>query len=141
LVEASDPLESLLEDELVTHLLILHDLHPLDLATRVEQALDEMRPYLRSHGGDAVVVGIEGAVVQLRMIGSCQGCPASALTLRDAVETAIRRVAPEIERVEEVGGGSGGDGRGGGEERRRARAGARAGAGVELVQIGGRRGG
>lgn len=103
LAEVSDPLASLLEDELVAHLLILHDLHPLDLAARVERALDETRPYLRSHGGDAEVVGIEGGVVRLRLIGSCRGCPGSALTLRDAVEEAIRRLAPEIERVEEEG--------------------------------------
>jgi Fe-S cluster biogenesis protein NfuA len=100
---ASGPLESLLEDELIAHLLILHDLHPLDLAARVERALDEARPYLRSHGGDAEVAGIEDGVVWLRLSGSCHGCPGSAATLRDAVEEAVRRLAPEIERVEEEG--------------------------------------
>jgi Fe-S cluster biogenesis protein NfuA len=97
-----DPLALLLEDELITHLLILHDLHPRDLADRVEAALDETRPYLRSHGGDAEVVSIEGGVARVRMIGSCHGCPASTVTLRNAVEQAVRRHAPEIVRVEEV---------------------------------------
>lgn len=100
--EASDPLESLLEDELIAHLLILHDLHPHDLTARVEQALDEVRPYLRSHGGDAEVVNIEDGVVQIRMIGSCQGCPSSMVTLSQAVEEAVRRLAPEVERVVEA---------------------------------------
>jgi Fe-S cluster biogenesis protein NfuA len=107
---AAGPLAALLEDELVAHLFILHDLHPVGLAARVEQALDETRPYLRSHGGDAEVVRIEGGVVQLRMIGSCHGCPSSALTLRQAVETAVRRLAPEIARVEEGGAGGGAGG-------------------------------
>lgn len=100
---AGDPVAALLDDELVAHLLILHDLHPLDLRARVEQALDETRPYLRSHGGDAEVVRIEGGVVQIRMVGSCHGCPASTVTLREAVTKAIWRLAPEIERVEEAG--------------------------------------
>lgn len=99
---ASGPLAALLDDELVAHLLILHDLHPLDLAARIEQALEEVRPYLRSHGGDAEVAEIEDGVVRLRLSGSCQGCPASAQTLRDAVTAAIHRLAPEIERVEEA---------------------------------------
>lgn len=101
---ARSPLALLLEDDLVEYLLILHELHPLDLDERVERALGEARPYLRSHGGDAEVVAIDDGVVRIRMVGSCRGCPSSAVTLRDAVEEAVRRHAPEIERVEEVGG-------------------------------------
>lgn len=94
-----DVLEALAEDELVAHLLVLHDLHPLGVEERVRSALEETRPYLRSHGGDAELLRIEGGVVHLRLHGSCKGCPSSSLTLQGAVETAIRRVAPEVEGV------------------------------------------
>jgi Fe-S cluster biogenesis protein NfuA len=92
-------LEALAEDELVAHLFVLHDLHPLGLEERVQGALEETRPYLRSHGGDAELLRIEAGVVYLRLHGSCKGCPSSSLTLQGAVESAIRRVAPEVEAV------------------------------------------
>ena len=65
------------DDELVSHLLLLHGLHPVSLGDRVLDALDEVRPYLESHGGDVELVGMEGPVVRLRMQGSCSGCPSS----------------------------------------------------------------
>lgn len=91
------------EDELVSHLLLLHDLHPSGVEERVGQALDEVRPYLRSHGGDVELLGVENGVAHLRLEGSCSGCPSSAMTLRLAVEDAIRKAAPELERIEAEG--------------------------------------
>jgi len=91
------------DDELLAHLLLLHGLHPDDVAVRVGRALDEVRPYLRSHGGNVELVGVADGVVRLRLDGSCHGCPSSAATLRLAVEEAVRRAAPEIERVEADG--------------------------------------
>jgi Fe-S cluster biogenesis protein NfuA/nitrite reductase/ring-hydroxylating ferredoxin subunit len=93
----------LLGDELVSHLLLLHDLHPVSVEERVAEALDQVRPYLASHGGDVTLLGIEGDTARLALQGSCSGCPASSMTLRLAVEDAIRRTAPEIERVEAEG--------------------------------------
>ncbi|MBX6365045.1 MAG: NifU family protein, partial [Gemmatimonadetes bacterium] len=90
-------------DELVAHLLLLHGLHPAALESRVRGALDEVRPHLRSHGGDVELLGIEGGVARLRLAGHCRGCPASSLTLRLAVEAAVRRAAPELERIETEG--------------------------------------
>src|SRR4051794_16219691 len=58
------------EDELVSHLLLLHGLHPRPLEERVREALAEVRPYLESHGGDVELLGLEDAVVKLRMQGS-----------------------------------------------------------------------
>ena len=87
-------------DELVSSILILHDLHPLDLPTRVQAALDRVRPYLGSHGGDVEIIGIEGDVVRLRMAGSCSTCPSSTVTLNFAIEEAILKAAPEISRIE-----------------------------------------
>ncbi len=91
------------EDELVSHLLVLHDLHPVALETRVVGALEEVRPYLESHGGNVQFVGVEDAVVHLRLEGSCSGCPSSAMTLKLAIEDAILKAAPEIESVEADG--------------------------------------
>jgi len=65
-------------DDLVGALLLLYGLHPLDLETRVVQALDTVRPYLRSHGGNVELLGVADGVVRLRLQGSCHGCPSSA---------------------------------------------------------------
>jgi Fe-S cluster biogenesis protein NfuA/nitrite reductase/ring-hydroxylating ferredoxin subunit len=95
--------EALAEDELVSHLLLLHGLHPLDVQTRVTQALEEVRPYLRSHGGDVELLGIEGGVVRVRLQGSCDGCPSSAATLKLAIEEALQKAAPDLEGIEAEG--------------------------------------
>ena len=91
------------EDELVAHLLLLHGLHPVPIAQRVSGALDEVRPYLLAHGGGVELLGVDEGVVRLRLEGACNGCPSSALTLTSAVEEAIQRAAPDIERIEAEG--------------------------------------
>jgi Fe-S cluster biogenesis protein NfuA len=91
------------EDELVAHLLLLHGLHPVPLHERVIGALDEVRPYLVAHGGGVELVGVDEGVVRLRLEGACNGCPSSALTLKSAVEEAISRAAPDVERIEAEG--------------------------------------
>ena len=94
-------LDALAGDDLVASLLLVHDLHPYGVETRVQRALDDVRPYLGSHGGDVEFLGIssEGAV-RLRMLGSCDGCPSSSVTLSLAVETAINKAAPETTGIE-----------------------------------------
>jgi len=87
------------KDELLSHLLLLHGLHPLDLKTRVVMALEEVRPYLKSHGGNVELLGVEEGVARLRMQGSCSGCPSSTVTLRLAIEEAIQKTAPDLERI------------------------------------------
>ncbi len=66
-------------------------------------ALDEVRPYLLAHGGGVELLGIADGVVRLRLEGACNGCPSSALTLRTAVEEAIARAAPDVERIDAEG--------------------------------------
>ncbi|HKT60331.1 MAG TPA: NifU family protein [Gemmatimonadales bacterium] len=92
-------------DELVGHLLLVHDLHPLELESRVRQALEEVRPYLRSHGGNVELLGVDAEVAHVRLEGSCHGCPSSAVTLRQAVEEAVRKAAPELTAVVQDGAG------------------------------------
>ncbi|MBT2533872.1 NifU family protein [Arthrobacter sp. ISL-48] len=94
-------LAALASDELVSGLLIIHGLHPESMETRVAGALDSVRPYLGSHGGDVELLDIspEG-VVRLKLLGTCQGCPSSSVTLKFAVEEAIETAAPEVTAIE-----------------------------------------
>ena len=91
------------EDELVAHLLLLHGLHPVPVRERVTGALDEVRPYLATHGGGVELLDVADGVVRLRLEGACHGCPSSAATLRGAVEEAIARAAPDVDRIETEG--------------------------------------
>jgi Fe-S cluster biogenesis protein NfuA/nitrite reductase/ring-hydroxylating ferredoxin subunit len=92
--------EAVAEDELISHLLLLHGLHPVDVESRVRQALQEVRPYLKSHGGNVELLAVAGGIARLRFQGSCSGCPSSMLTFRLAIEQAVQQAAPELERVE-----------------------------------------
>jgi Fe-S cluster biogenesis protein NfuA/nitrite reductase/ring-hydroxylating ferredoxin subunit len=97
--DAGELAEALASDELVSHLLLLHGLHPVPLEQRLAGALDEVRPYLESHGGNVELLAIEDGGVRLRLEGSCSGCPSSTVTLKLAIENAIRRAAPEIGEI------------------------------------------
>jgi Fe-S cluster biogenesis protein NfuA/nitrite reductase/ring-hydroxylating ferredoxin subunit len=95
--------EGLAEDELVSHLLLLHDVHPVPLVERVQGALEEVRPYLDSHGGGVELLAVEEGEVRLRLEGSCSGCPSSTMTLKLAIEDAIHKAAPEVEEIKADG--------------------------------------
>lgn len=92
--------ERLARDDLLASLLLVHGLHPHDVHTRVRTALDSVRPYLGSHGGDVTLLGVADGVVRLELSGSCRTCPSSSVTLELAVEDAVRAAAPEIESIE-----------------------------------------
>ena len=97
----AEALDALARDDLVASLLLVHGLHPHDVTTRVERALDDVRPYLGSHGGDVELLGVtEDGTVRLRLLGSCDGCPSSSVTLKLAVESAVEAAAPEITGIE-----------------------------------------
>src|ERR1700761_6282137 len=95
-------LDRLVADDLVASLLLVHGLHPHDVRRRVSDALDRVRPYLGSHGGDVHLRDIVGDTVWLEFAGSCKSCPSSAVTLELAVEDAIRAAAPEVSSIEVV---------------------------------------
>lgn len=98
-------MSSLLDDELLHHLLILHDIHPEPVEARVGRALGSIRPYIRSHGGEVELAGISDGVAHVRLSGSCQGCASSATTLEHAVTEAVLTAAPELTGVEAAPGG------------------------------------
>ncbi|MDQ2866238.1 MAG: NifU family protein [Candidatus Eremiobacteraeota bacterium] len=90
-------------DKSVAALLLLHDLHPHTLEERVHNALEGVRPYLKSHEGGVAITEISDGIVYLQMEGSCNGCSASAETVRTAIEQAIKEAAPEIAEVRAQG--------------------------------------
>jgi Fe-S cluster biogenesis protein NfuA/nitrite reductase/ring-hydroxylating ferredoxin subunit len=92
-------LDRLSEDPLVESLLLLHDLHPLDLDSRVQRALDRVRPYLGSHAGGVEYLGVRDGVARLRLEGSCHGCPSSTVTVQLAITGAVQAAAPEVTDV------------------------------------------
>jgi Fe-S cluster biogenesis protein NfuA/nitrite reductase/ring-hydroxylating ferredoxin subunit len=100
---ADEIFDRLAADDLVASLLVLHGLHPLNVETRIARALDRVRPYLGSHGGDVKFLGVNEGVVHLRLEGSCHGCPSSTVTMKLAIEKAIEEAAPEVVRIEVEG--------------------------------------
>ncbi len=92
-------LDACARDDVVGGLLLLHNLHPLDLEARVLQALEQVRPALRTHHGDVELVDLTGGVVRLRLLGSCHGCPSSAVTMKQTIEEAILAKAPDVTAV------------------------------------------
>lgn len=100
---ANELLDSFGQDDLVGSLLLVYGLHPEDLETRVGKALEKVRPYLRSHGGNVDLVAITDGVVRLQMQGNCHGCPSSAMTLKLAIEEAIYEAAPDVTAIQTEG--------------------------------------
>jgi Fe-S cluster biogenesis protein NfuA len=70
------------------------------METRILRALEKVRPYLHSHGGDVEFLNVTGGVVRLKLLGSCGSCPSSSVTLKNAVEEALYEAAPDIEKIE-----------------------------------------
>jgi Fe-S cluster biogenesis protein NfuA/nitrite reductase/ring-hydroxylating ferredoxin subunit len=96
-------IDAFARDDLLSSLFLLHGLHPLDIETRVLNALDEVRPYLQSHGGNVEFIKVEDGIAHLRLQGSCHGCPGSTVTLKLAIEEAIYKVAPDLEGLQVEG--------------------------------------
>ena len=71
-----------------------------DERAAAERALDSVRPYIHSHGGEVELLDASGGVVHVRLAGACSGCAASAITLREGVEAALREGVPGFQRLE-----------------------------------------
>lgn len=94
---------SLAEDPLVATLLLIHDLHPIPLGQRVTDALDSVRPYMESHGGNVELLSLDHGVARIHLRGSCSDCSASAVTLELAIKQALEEAAPDLEGLEVEG--------------------------------------
>jgi len=95
--------EALASDGVVASLMLIHDLYPVSLEQRVEEALDSVRPYMESHGGNVELLGVDDGIARIRLAGSCDGCPASSATLELAIQQALDEHAPDLEGLEVEG--------------------------------------
>lgn len=74
----------------------------LPLFEKVEAAIGQLRPFLEADGGDIKLLRLEGNVAKVKLLGACQSCNMSAMTLKAGVEEAVKKAAPEITKVEAV---------------------------------------
>ncbi len=93
----------LAEDPDVASLMLIHDLHPVPLETRVTEALEKVRPYMESHGGNVELLSLEDGVARIRLEGSCSDCKASSATLELAIKQALEEAAPDLWGLEVEG--------------------------------------
>jgi Fe-S cluster biogenesis protein NfuA/nitrite reductase/ring-hydroxylating ferredoxin subunit len=88
--------DQLIQDNVVRGLLLIHGLHPVALETRLREALQKVRPYMESHGGNVELLSLENDMARLRLQGTCKSCPSSAVTLELAVRHAIEEACPDL---------------------------------------------
>lgn len=76
----------------------------MDVFDRIESVLDTLRPYIASHRGHVEVIDFDDAegLLTLRLGGTCHGCSASTVTLRQGIEARLRQSVPEVKRIEAV---------------------------------------
>jgi nitrite reductase/ring-hydroxylating ferredoxin subunit/Fe-S cluster biogenesis protein NfuA len=104
---AAAALRNAVRDPLVYQVLLFHGVVKEPLELRVARALEEVRPSLKSHGGDVELVALKFPdTVEVRLIGSCQSCPSSGETLSEGVEKSIKALCPEITTVSRVSRGA-----------------------------------
>jgi Fe-S cluster biogenesis protein NfuA/nitrite reductase/ring-hydroxylating ferredoxin subunit len=98
-----DRARELVDDPLVAALLLIHDLHPVPLADRVQAALDSVRPYMESHGGNVELLSLEQGIARINLRGSCSDCSASSVTLELAIKQALEDMAPDLQGLQVEG--------------------------------------
>jgi len=76
----------------------------MDTIDRIEQTLDTLRPYIASHRGQVEIVDFDeqDGTLLLRLGGTCHGCAASSITLKQGIETRLREMVPEVKQVQAV---------------------------------------
>ena len=74
-----------------------------NLKDRIEKALDEIRPFLENDGGDISLIEVKNKTVKVRLEGACTTCSVNQMTLKTGVEMTIKKYAPEIENVLNIG--------------------------------------
>jgi Fe-S cluster biogenesis protein NfuA len=73
------------------------------LKTEIQKALDNIRPYLQADNGDVELVEVtEDGIVKVKLVGACEICPLSVMTLRAGIEKAIMKEVPSVKRIEAV---------------------------------------
>ncbi|HEU4680063.1 MAG TPA: NifU family protein [Terrimicrobiaceae bacterium] len=88
--------ENLINDGAVRGLLLIHNLHPVPLETRLLEALAKIRPYMESHGGNVELLSLHDDIATLRLQGHCKTCPSSTVTMELAIRSAIEEACPDL---------------------------------------------
>jgi Fe-S cluster biogenesis protein NfuA/nitrite reductase/ring-hydroxylating ferredoxin subunit len=96
----AETVEKAADDEAVRTLLVLYDLLPGDPLVEAEKALDSVRPYIHSHGGEVELLRVEEGIVHLRLSGACSGCAGSTVTLQRGIEAALRERVKGFKGIE-----------------------------------------
>lgn len=78
-------------------------LDKVELTEKINNSLDELRPFLHADGGDMELVEItDDGIVRVRLLGACSDCSMSLMTLKAGLEEAVKKIAPEIKSVEAI---------------------------------------
>jgi Fe-S cluster biogenesis protein NfuA/nitrite reductase/ring-hydroxylating ferredoxin subunit len=96
---ATTALRAAVADEVVYAMLRHHGILKPSIAERVEAALETVRPLLAGHGGNVELVRVDPPAAEIRLIGACDSCPASTLTIDAAIRTALQAACPEITEI------------------------------------------
>ena len=96
-------LERMLHDQTISGILLIHGLHPVNLETRLRRALEKVRPYMQSHGGNIELLSLESDVARVKLEGTCKTCPSSAVTLELAVRREVEQACPDLLAFEVTG--------------------------------------
>ena len=94
------PAATLAADDVIAHVLLLHGLHPVALASRVASALQGLRPMLATHAADVSLMAFEEGVARLALRTAGQSCASTTATLRHAIEEALQRAAPDLAGIQ-----------------------------------------
>lgn len=100
---ATKVLNKFMADPFINGLLILHDLHPFDMETRIHLALEKVRPYIQSHGGQIDLLSLENESAKIKLSGTCKTCASSSVTLELAVRQALEEYCPDLDNLEVEG--------------------------------------
>jgi Fe-S cluster biogenesis protein NfuA/nitrite reductase/ring-hydroxylating ferredoxin subunit len=95
--------DAMFRDKLVSSILLIHNLHPVPLEMRLRGALDKVRPYMESHGGNVALLELANDTARLRLEGTCKSCPSSSVTLELAVRQAVEEACPDLAGFEVEG--------------------------------------
>lgn len=95
-------LREIASDPEIYAILLKYGIVKPDINTKVIYALEKIKPYMKSHGGDVELVKIEGDTVYVALKGACTGCSSSMTTLKEGIEKIIKETVPEIKYVRAV---------------------------------------
>lgn len=70
-----------------------------EIIQRIEESIEQLRPFLKADGGDIKLLGVENNVAKVKLLGACQSCNMSAMTLKAGVEEAVKKAVPQITSV------------------------------------------